>query len=189
MAKLVSKTYGEALYQAVVEAAPGESGEARALALMEEIRRVQEILEQNLQFDELMKHPGIPKQDKLQVAENVFRGRVSDELAGLFEVVISKERYGDLPAIFEYFIDRVKAQQKIGVAYVTTAVILTAGQREAVEAKLLETSGYRKMEMHFGVDASLIGGMVIRINDRVVDSSIRTKLSGLTKQLLQIQLG
>ena len=75
------------------------------------------------------------------------------------------------------------------MAYVTTAVELNAGQKKAVEAKLLGTSGYEKMEMHFEVDTSIIGGMIIRINDRVVDSSVRTKLNGLTKQLLQIQLG
>ena len=184
MAKLVSKTYGEALYEVAME-----SGEGKAVELMEEIRCINEILEQNPQFDELMKHPGIPKQEKLQVADNVFKGRVSDELTGLFEVVISKERYKDLQAIFAYFIDRVKEQQKIGVAYVTAAVELTPAQKAAVEAKLLGTSGYRKMEMHYDVDAAIIGGMVIRINDRVVDTSIRTKLNGLTKQLLQIQLG
>ena len=181
MAKLVSKTYGEALYEVCLE-----SGEDKALALMEEIQCIQE---QNPQFDELMKHPGISKQEKLQAADEVFKGRISDELTGLFEVIISKERYKDLQAIFAYFIDRVKEQQKIGVAYVTTAVELTPAQKGQVEERLLGTSGYRKMEMHYGVDAGLIGGMVIRINDRVVDTSIRTKLNGLTKQLLQIQLG
>lgn len=45
------------------------------------------------------------------------------------------------------------------------------------------------MEMHFAVDPSLIGGMVIRIKDRVVDSSIRTKLADMKRELLQIQLG
>ncbi len=184
MAKLVSKTYGEALYELAME-----SGEDRALALMDEIRCVEEILESNPQFDVFLKHPGIPKQDKLEVVENVFKGHVSDELAGLLEIVVSKERYGDLQSIFAYFTDRVKEQQKIGVAYVTTAVELDGAQKKAVERRLLETSGYRKMEMHYRVDASIIGGMVIRINNRVVDSSIRTKLDGMTKQLLQIQLG
>jgi len=184
MAKLVSKTYGEALYEVAME-----SGEDKALELMEEIRCISELLEQNPRFDELLAHPGIPKQEKLQVVENVFRGRVSDELAGLLEVVVSKERYRDLAAIFTYFTDKVKEQQKIGVAYVTTAVELGAEQKKALSAKLLQTSGYRQMELHYEVDASIIGGMIIRINDRVVDSSIRTKLDGLTKQLLQIQLG
>ena len=184
MAKLVSKTYGEALYEIAMESGVGRAGE-----LLEEIHCVNELLTANPQFDELMKHPGIPKQDKLQIVSNVFKGRISDELTGLFEVVVSKERYGDLPAIFAYFTERVKEQLKIGVAYVTTAVELSRQQQRDVEVKLLETSGYEKMEMHYEVDASIIGGMIIRINDRVVDSSVRTKLDGLKKQLLQIQLG
>lgn len=184
MAKLVSKTYGEALYEAAME-----SGEDKAAELMEEIRCVNELLAQNPQFDELMNHPGIPKQDKLRVVEEVFQGRVSDELAGFLKIVVSKERYKDLPDIFAYFTDRVKALQKIGVAYVTTAVKLGEGQKKALEAKLLQTSGYKKVELHYDVDSTIIGGMIIRINDRVVDSSIRTKLNDLTKQLLQIQLG
>ena len=158
-----------------------ESGADRAVSLMEEIRCVEEILMSNPQFDEMMKHPGIPKQDKLQIVENVFKGRVSDELAGLLEVVVSKERYGELHAVFAYFTQRVKELCKIGTAYVTTAVELTETQKRAVEKKLLETSGYEKMELNYEVDASIIGGMVIRINDRVVDSSVRTKLNGLTK--------
>ena len=45
------------------------------------------------------------------------------------------------------------------------------------------------MEMNYSIDESLIGGMVIRIGDRVVDSSIRTKLDGLKRDLMGIQLG
>ena len=101
MAKLVSKTYGEALYEVAAEA--GKTSE-----LMEEIRCVREILASNPGFDELMEHPGVPKQEKLQIVENVFKGRLSDELTGLLEVVVSKERYRDLPAIFAYFTEKVK---------------------------------------------------------------------------------
>ena len=184
MAKLVSKTYGEALFEVAME-----SGADKAVQLMDEILGVRDILAQNPEFDGLMKHPAIPKQEKLQVVNNVFKGRISDELESFLEIIVSKERYSELDAVFTYFINRVKEQQRIGVAYVTTAVELTAEQRNAVEAKLLETSGYRKMEMHYSVEPAIIGGMIVRINDRVVDSSIRTKLDGLTKQLLQIQLG
>ena len=122
MAKLVSKTYGEALYEVAAEA--GKTSE-----LMEEIRCVREILASNPGFDELMEHPGVPKQEKLQIVENVFKGRLSDELTGLLEVVVSKERYRDLPAIFAYFTEKVKEEQRIAVAWVTTAVELAPGQR------------------------------------------------------------
>ena len=182
MAKLVSKTYGEALFEIAME-------ENKARELMEEIQALQKALEENADLDKLLKHPGIPKQEKVQVMENIFKGRVSDELTGFLRIVISKERYGDLQAIFQYYIDKVKEVRGIGIAYVTTAVALTDAQKAAVQSKLLQTTSYQTMEMHYSVDSSLIGGMVIRINDRVVDSSIRTKLNDLTKQLLNIQLG
>lgn len=163
MAKLVSKTYGEALYEAAQEA-----GEGKAVELMEEIRCVSQVLEQNPQFDGLMKHPGIPKQEKLQIMENVFKGHVSDELAGLLEVVVSKERYKDLPAIFEYFTQRVMEQQRIGVGYVTTAAPLDPARRAAVEGRLLETAGYRSMELHYEVDPSI--KMIVAAEDVVVQN-------------------
>ena len=70
----------------------------------------------------------------------------------------------------------------------TTASALSDVQQKEVERKLLETTPYQQMEMHYAIDESLIGGMVIRIGDRVVDSSIKTKLNGLTRQLIKIQL-
>lgn len=182
MAKLVSKTYGEALFELAAE-------EHTLDSLREEIEALKIILQENPDFDRLMKHPGIPKQDKLQVLENVLKGRISQELLGFLELIITKERYKQLPDIFQYFIDKVKEYQGIGVAYVTTAVALGKAQEKAVEERLLQITSCRRMEMHYMEDASLIGGMVIRIGDRVVDSSIRTSLERLTKQLLQIQLG
>ena len=182
MAKLVSKTYGEALFELAME-------ENKAQDLMDEIKTVQTILLENPEFDKLMMHPAIPKQEKVQVMENVFKDRVSGELTGFLNIIITKERYGELHEIFTYFIDKVKEVQKIGVAYVITATTLTESQKESVCSKLLQTTVYETMEMHYSVDPSLIGGMVIRVNDRVVDSSIRTKLNDMTKQLLNIQLG
>lgn len=182
MAKLVSKTYGEALFEVAQE-------EGKTRELMEEIRELQKVFAENPELDKLMKHPGVSKQEKAVAVENIFRGRISDELTGFLGIVVEKERYGQLPEIFRYFTLRVKEANKIGVANVTTAVELSEIQKENVKKKLLETTSYVSMEMHYDVDPALIGGMVIRINDRVVDSSIRTKINDLTKQLLQIQLG
>jgi len=182
MAKLVSKTYGEALFEIAVE-------QDKTKEFMEEIQGIWQVLEENPDLDKMMKHPGIPKQDKVAVVENVFKGRISDELTGFLQIIISKERYGELQSVFTYFIDKVKEINKIGVTYVTSAVELSEAQKESVKDRLLETTSYESMEMYYKVDKSLIAGMVIRIGDRVVDSSVRTKIDELTKQLLQIQLG
>lgn len=189
MAKLVSQTYGEALFEIAMDAAQGTEIPEKADALLAEVQQLSTILQENPEFDKLMKHPGISKQEKVASMEAVFKGRVSAELTGLMEVVIQKERYGELQNIFRYFIDRMKEVKGIGVAHITTAVELTPDQKESVVARIRETTSYRSIEADFKVDKALIGGMVIRINDRVVDSSIRSRLEDLTRQLLKIQLG
>lgn len=184
MAKLVSKTYGEALFEAAME-----SGEDRAAALSEEIRALRGILAGNPEFDTLMEHPGIPVQEKLSVLEEAFGGRLSAEMVNFLKLMVSREHYRQLDAVFDYFNERVKQQLKVGTAYVTTAIELSAAQKAAVEKRLLETGDFRRMEMHYRTDPAVIGGMTVKIGDRVVDSTIRTRLEKMTGQLLQIRLG
>ena len=61
-------------------------------------------------------------------------------------------------------------------------------QKTAIEKKILATTEYESLEMNYQLDPSLIGGMVIRIGDRVVDGSIKTKLDKLSRELGKIQL-
>ena len=181
MAKLISKTYGDALFELAVE-------EDKIDALLEEIGQLQQVLSENEEFGRLMNHPKIIKEEKIQVAKNVFGGRLSDELLGFLIIIISKDRYRDIDAILDYFVAEVKQYKGIGVATVTTAVPLREEQCRKIERRLLDTTSYTKMEMNYLLDKSLIGGMVIRIGDRVVDSSISTKLNELQKELLKVQL-
>lgn len=182
MAKLVSQTYGEALFEVAME-------EQKTDLFLNEAQEILTILNQNPELDKLMKHPKISKQEKEQVLDRIFQNNVSKEMTGFMKLLINKERYGELPNIFKYLIDRIKEEKKIGVAFVTTAMELKPEKKEAIKRRLLETTSYRTMEMHYEVEEAIIGGMIIRIGDRVVDSSVRTKLEEMKKQLLQIQLG
>ena len=78
--------------------------------------------------------------------------------------------------------------KKIGTAYVKTAVPLSEEQKEKVLKRLLATTDYKEFRMNYSVEPELLGGMIIRINDRVVDSSIKTKLDKLAGDLKKIQL-
>ncbi len=181
MAKLISKTYGDALFELAVE-------ENNVDDLLEEIGLLQKVLRENDDFGRLMTHPKINKDEKIRVVTDVFKGRISDELLGFLTIIISKDRYQEIDGILEYFLTEVKKYKGIGVATVTTAVPLRADQCKKVEQKLLNTTDYKSMEIHYEQDAALIGGMVIRIGDRVVDSSISTKLNELQKELLKVQI-
>lgn len=182
MAKLVEQTYGEALFQTAME-------KNQLDAFMEEVKLIQTVLEQNPEWDRLMKHPKISKQEKVEVMKGAFSGRISREMTGFLELILTKERYDHLRDIFRYFTLKVKEEKKIGTAYVTTPMELSEIRKSDIQDRLLKTTPYLTMEMHYDVDPSLIGGMVIRIKDRVVDSSIRTKLADMKRELLQIQLG
>lgn len=181
MAKLISKTYGEALFELAVE-------ENKVDVFEQEISAILDILNQNPDFISLLNHPKIAKEEKLQVMDEVFGGKVTKEILGFLNIIVAKERNKELIAIMEYFLNEVKAMKGVGVCYVTTPMELKDAQKEAIVKKLLETTSFKTMEMHYATDEKLIGGMVIRIGDRVVDSSIKTKLSNLEAQLLKIQL-
>ena len=181
MAKLVSTTYGEALFELAVE-------EGREEEFLSEVAQLKSLLDENPDFGKLMNHPKILKEEKLKVLEEVFGGRISKELLGFLHLVVSKDRYGDIDAILDFFISEVKKLKGIGIAHVTTAADLNEAKKKEIEAKLLATTSFQKMEMHYQVDEDLIGGMVIRIGDRVVDSSVRTKRFELQRELLKVQL-
>jgi F-type H+-transporting ATPase subunit delta len=181
MAKLISKTYGDALFELAVE-------ENKVDDLLDEIGQLQKVLQENVDFGRLMTHPKINKDEKIQVVTDVFKGRISDELLGFLTIIISKDRYQEIDGILEYFLTEVKKYKGIGVATVTTAVPLREEQCKKVEQRLLDTTDFKSMEIHYKQDAALIGGMVIRIGDRVVDSSISTKLNELQKDLLKVQI-
>ena len=181
MAKLVSKTYGDALFAVAMEDGRMDEFFEAAIAL-------EEILRTNEDFSKLMNHPKIMKEDKVKIVEETFGNRIPREIVGVMTLLVTKGRAEDMLSVFDYFVDLVKEEKKIGKAYVTTAVSLSDTQKEKVEEKLLHTTKYESFEMNYSVDESLIGGMVIRIGDRVVDSSIKTKLYELTRELRNVQI-
>ncbi len=181
MAKLVSKTYGDALFAVALE-------EGRMDEFFEAAKAVADILRTNEDFGKLMNHPKIMKEDKVKIVEETFGNQIPKEVIGIMVLMITKGRASEMLTVFDYFIALVKEEKKIGKADVTTAVELSKVQKEKVEKKLLETTKYKSFEMNYAVDESLIGGMVIRIGDRVVDSSIKTKIYNLSRELRNIQV-
>ena len=176
MAKQVDVTYGNALFELAVE-------ENKVDELYEQSTEIVKIIKENEELIKLLGHPHISKEDKKKVVENAFDGRIDSELTGLMVMVVEKGHANQLVKIFEYFNKQVKIKKNIGVVSVTSAIDLTDSQKAAIEKRLIETTGYSSLEAAYVVDSSLIGGLVIRIEDRVVDSSIKTKLDTLSKSL------
>lgn len=182
MAKLVSKTYGDALFELALEEKKEDLFLEEATVFLDIIRKDDELIR-------FMKHPKIVKEEKLRTGKAIFEKTFSKEFAGFLLLLVQKDRFGEAEKILEYFIGQMKEHKKIGVAYVSTAVSLNEKQKEQITARLLETTDYESFEMNFTVDKELLGGMVIRIKDRVVDTSVKNKLRELSKQLSALQVG
>ena len=181
MAKLVSSTYGDALFELALE-------ENKLDRIHEEIMAVRQAFLANGELNRLLRHPKVIKEEKLAFLDQVFSGRISEEVLGFLRIVVQKDRQQDFLSIFDYFLHKVKEYRGIGTAYVTSALPLSDRQKQAVEKKLLETTHYDSFEMHYEVRPGILGGLVIRIGGRVVDSSLKTQIDRLSRQLSQVRL-
>ena len=129
------------------------------LEALEEAKAVKEILDSNTDFVNFLNHPQITKEEKMEAAKNVFDGRVSDDMTGFLMIIIKKGRFKEFDGIFTYIISNIKRQLGIGALHVT-----------------------------YETDKDIIGGLILRMDDRIVDNSIRTKLDSMGRYLSQIQL-
>ncbi len=175
MAKLVSKTYGDALFELALE-------EKKEDLLLEEAQALLQVIEADDELARFMKHPNIVKEKKLETGKIIFDQSFSKEFAGFLLLLVQKDRFSEIEKILDHFIGRMKTHKKIGVAHVATAVQLSKEQKDKVEKRLLETTAYESFEMNYTVDKTLLGGMVIRIGDRVIDTSMKNKLRELERR-------
>lgn len=181
MAKLAASAYGQALYELAIES-------GSAAGYLDEVQIVLEVFNENGELTDFLNNPKISKTDKVKTMESIFDSRVRKDITGLIVLAVEKDRQNDIQGILEYFITAIKDYLKIGIVNVATPMELSDRQKAEVEKRILDTTAFKKLEMNYSVDKSLIGGMVIRIGDRVVDTSIKTKLAELTKELNKIQL-
>ncbi len=178
MAKLIEQTYGQALYELAVE-------EDKTELFLEEARTLKAAFADGDDFMRFIKNPRVTQDEKRGVLESALRGSVSDEMLGFLVILNQKDRLAKVDGILDFFITKVMAREGIGRAFVSSAAELTTAQKASVREKLIATTGFREIDIDYTIDSSLIGGLVIRVGDRVVDGSIRTRLGALKKELLQ----
>ncbi len=181
MAKLVSKVYGDALFSLALE-------ENKLDEVWEEVKLLSSALQENKEFTNMMTHPDMTQEKGLALLEEAFGGKLSDVMMGFFQVLVKKGRFSEILSVLDYFQKEAKEYKKIGVVYVTTPTGLTEEQKSSIVERLTQISGYQSLEMNYVVDPGLLGGIRIRIGDRVVDNSIQTKLEEMTRSLSKVRV-
>ena len=186
MAKLAANAYGDALFELTLE--KSKENQSYTDNMLEEVVSVLGLFKANENLKKLLIHPQISKEEKIAVVENIFKGRTSDDIVGLLVTIVKNGRSSEIDAIFEYFIDKVKKYNHIGKAFVTSAVPLSEELKTKIEEKLISLTEYKEFEMSYSVDKDILGGLIIRIGDRVVDSSLKNKINSMCQTLEKIHI-
>ena len=137
----------------------------------------------NRELGVVLKNPIVPADKKKSILKALFEKRVQPLTFKAFELIISKDRESILDEIAVEFINEYNALKGIVVANVTTPYTLDANQRKEI-IKIVEEITGLKVELTEIVDESLIGGFVLKIGDKQIDESVKSKLAKIQRALV-----
>jgi F-type H+-transporting ATPase subunit delta len=127
--------------------------------------------------------PAVSKQEKRGVAERIStRLGASKILRNFLFVLVDHRRTGELPEILETLRSVLRERQGIAEAEVLSALALNETQKREMTQSLERATG-KKIEARFSLDASLLGGVLVRVGDTIYDGSLRNRLNGLRERL------
>ena len=177
MKRMISKAarrYAKALVQSALEQDILDDVE-------KDIRFISNTLEDSRDLVVFLKSPIIKKEYKQEVLSKIFDEHVSNETTSLLKLLSEKNREELLGDICVGFIDLYNQHKGIIQVDVTTAFEMDKAQRDNLH-KALATSTGKKVKMHLIVDSEIIGGVIVRIDDTVLDGSVKYKIRKLKKQ-------
>lgn len=133
------------------------------------------------QAQAMFENTRVPGADKLQLIEKSLEG--ADQLVtNLARILLRRNRTALGPQIAEAFQELVDEARGVSHATVTSAVPLTEDDVQSVEQRLKEITG-GDVVVETEVDERILGGMIVRIGDRLIDGSTKSKLQALKRQL------
>lgn len=149
----------------------------------QELTQLRGLLDQNPIFGEFLRDPGIGHEERSSALEKIFAGRVSPLLWNFLRVLSDKGRLGLLLHLDEVYDDLLDERLGKVEVDVTVAQRLGEDQLEQVRQRVSEALG-KQAVVHQYVDEAILGGLVLRVQDRVIDASVRAQLKSMRQQIL-----
>ncbi len=172
MAELtISMTYGSAMYEVAKELSKED-------AVLEELKQISDIFEQNPSFFEFVSTPTIAKTQKKEVLKSVFDGVLMPEVLNFLFVLVDKSRTGAYGSIVKQYKVKMDKDRKISEGDIYSVNELSEEQIAAFETQLahLVKTNVRLVSKR---DPSLIGGVKIFIEGKVIDASVKSRLNSM----------
>ena len=175
MADQLVQGYAEALFRVV-------QAEGELDRVEDEMFRFGKLLEQNNELKQALSDQGVDKQQREKVLEELLADKVSPHTLGLLSFIVTQGRARQLPQILEQLSQLAADARQMVVAEVRTAVPLDEKQQADLAASLSKATN-KKVSVKVIIDPSILGGVVAKVGDTVIDGSIKHRLDQLKEQV------
>jgi F-type H+-transporting ATPase subunit delta len=174
MSNPVARRYALALYQ---------EAEAQGAVdrIDDDVQALRETLDGSRELVALFESPVVARERKEAVVRRLFDGKLGDLTLRFVGLLFEKEREDLLPAVVRAY--GALRDDRLGLveAHVRTARPLGYEEAQELEQALARRTG-KQVRLRMEVDPALLGGLVVRIGDRVFDRSVRHQLKTLREQ-------
>ncbi len=174
----IGRRYSKALFEAVLEKNALET-------VKKDIEIVLNVFHENEGLTKIFVSPAISKSDKQNLIENLFvkKMKVHPLLINYFQLIIKKYRETILLESLKYFLEQYNRNKGIQDAELISAEKLSDKSVDEIGKKLKQMY---QLDFQFRkkIDPEILGGFVVRFEDKVVDASIRTTLDQLKEKLV-----
>lgn len=176
MANVVAQTYALSLFEVAQE----EKKEELLLSQLEDVCALAQEYPQLLQ---LLSSPMVSKKERVKLIDEDFSGRIDLYLLNFLKVLAEGGRITHLPEIEKEYRELYYLQENIQEVIALTAVPMSQEMQEKLAAKLEKSTG-KKILLKNQIDKSLIGGVVLKIGNRQMEDSVKSRLEAVRRQIL-----
>lgn len=174
----VVNAYAESLFRLA-------TAEEMADRVEEELHELERLYESNPDFKEFIYNPRVKTEGKKDALEELFGEKLSRVTLNQVNLIVDQERGRMLPKIAEeYYRLASEARAKVTAEVVTAVPISESSLQKLGEA--LSKLTKKEVYMRTRVDESIVGGAIVKVGDKVLDGSVRSKLNQLKKQMVVV---
>jgi F-type H+-transporting ATPase subunit delta len=152
---------------------------------LQDMQLLDAISAQSKEFVNMLRSPIIKADKKQQIITAVVGDKLSPLTKAFVVLMSNKGRETYLPEIAQAFLDRYKEMKNIKTVKLTSASPLSDTLKDAIRSKLIASMPGVQVELKEEINPELIGGFVLRYDDKLVDASIRRDLSDVKAQFLK----
>ncbi len=132
-------------------------------------------------------NPKMPASVKISILQAGFSEKLGPETMHLLMLVLAKRRQSILPDIADRYTVLVDQVRGVEIAVVVTAVPVESDLRKRL-IDSVQRFGTRKVEVTMKVDPSILGGVVVRLGDRLIDGSLKRRFQDIRRAMLAARL-